>query len=463
MMTIDSLFQSLQQRRRPEDVAELVARELAGSLTRSEGKLLDQAARGALRRQVVGYTSMAQDFARPRGLAPQVGVARKLFTTAKGLRAAGDDPAALRRFVARLAAEIGKAVGASDFKYHRLNAEARASAGITDSRRRYNRKFRLLRRLEGKIEQLARQLEQVDLTMIGKSGLATRIPYDAFVQSGASASFIAYFVARANLRSEFTIAGQPRALDEIAAMLFARCERDPGTSWWAIAHVYPVDAVLARLSADEQLRLMASWLSVLHRVSELLEETWTRSGFNLATMTVRRGDDSTTWNQLAGAWNKARDGWMALTYALGAEDLLDAACPGKVMRLVAGDLAAWHRSVGHGVEPNTQVWSSLPAPWKVLRGQARCTRAMVEAACRRAGLDPGKSGWVAPRPAAHPVAFRPTPELVHGVIVDNPHLAAFLRQAGWFAGKAAAVRGPDVVVVADDAAGAAGADVEIVN
>jgi hypothetical protein len=75
----------------------------------------------------------------------------------------------------------------------------------------------------------------------------------------------------------------------------------------------------------------------------------------------------------------------------------------------------------------------------VLRGQARCTRAMVESACRRVGLDPATSGWVAPRPAAAPVRFTRTPELVHGVVVANPHLAAFLRQAGWFSGKDAVV------------------------
>ena len=447
MMTLDALYQTLHRRRRPEDVADLIARELAGTLTRSEGQLLDRAAKGALRRQVLGYTSMAQDFARPPGLTAQVTRARQLFVTARGLRAAADEPAALRRFVARIAGEIGKVVGASDFKHDRLDGARRRAAGITESRRRYNRKFRLLRRLEHKIDVLARQLEQVEMTMIGKSGLATRIPYEAFVASPASACFVAYLVARGNLRSEFTVHGQPRALDEIAAMLYARCERDPATSWFAIAHVYPIPGVLARLTDDEKLALLATWLDVLHRLSGMLEEVWQRSNFRLDTMTVQSGDDSTTWNQLAGAWNKARDGWIAVTYALGADAVLDAMCPGKVMRLIAGDLAYMHKAMGSTGEPNTKVWRALPPPWQVLRGEEVCTRAQVERACQRAGLDPVKSGWVGPRAVAAPVRFRPTPELVHGVAVASPHLAAILRHAGWYAGKG--VRSPDSPALAE--------------
>jgi len=50
-------------------------------------------------------------------------------------------------------------------------------------------------------------------------------------------------------------------------------------------------------------------------------------------------------------------------------------------------------------------------------------------------------------------AFSPTPELVHGVAVTSPALAAVLRKAGWFSGKAvtALPEGtPAVDVVRDD-------------
>jgi hypothetical protein len=48
-----------------------------------------------------------------------------------------------------------------------------------------------------------------------------------------------------------------------------------------------------------------------------------------------------------------------------------------------------------------------------------------------------KNGWTALPPERKVAAFRPTPELVHGVTVSNPQLAAALRKAGWFSGKRA--------------------------
>jgi hypothetical protein len=438
-MLLDELHATLAQRRRPEDVADLIARQLAPSLDRREKNLLERAARGSLRRQVHGYTSMLETFAGPAGLGPQVARASQLFRVAADRRVGPRDAAALRDLIATCSAEIGKGVGASDFLYHRLNGDQRRDVGILDSRRRYNRKFRLLRRMEDKLLRLVDELERHDLTRIGKSLLATQVDRADFVASESAACFVAYYTARNNLRTAFTITGQTRPFDDIAAMLFERCRRDRATSWWLIAQVYPVGEVLDRLDESQKLALLATWLEVLHRLAARLEAIWKRSRFDLGTMTVRRGDDSTTWNQMAQAWNRARDGWIALVYGVGAEDLLDRLCPGKVMRLVAGDLAAWHRSVGHTVEPNTRVWSRLPRPWSVLRGEVACTRAMVEAACAAAGLDAEHSGWIAPRPPARPVAFTATPELVHGVAISHPHLARVLRQAGYFSGQPAAI------------------------
>lgn len=435
MTQLDALYRSLHERRRPEDVAELVRQAIGDELTRDQRKVLARAARGALARKIFGHTSMAQTFKRPDGLAPQVRRAGDLFATAPATPIAADDPSAVMALVTTLSAEIGKTVGASDFLGNRLNGEQRTWAGIHDSRRRYNRKFRLLRRMERKLGALGGQLEHHELTLIGKSGLATRITHDDFVRGRASACFIAYLVARKNLRSTFTIHGQTQAFDEVAAMLLERCHHETPTSWLAIAHVHPTHEVLAKIDDAGKMALYAEWMTVLYRLAEALSAVWKRSRFDLRTMTVRRGDDSTTWNQLAGAWNVARDSWMALTYALGLEEVLDRACPGKVMRLIAGDLAAMHRAVGHGIEPNTQVWSSLPLPWQVLRGQGRCDRTLIRDACAQAGLDPRTSGWISARPAATPVAFRPTPELVHGVVVGNPYLAGFLRRAGWWSGK----------------------------
>ncbi len=151
------------------------------------------------------------------------------------------------------------------------------------------RGFRLLSRMEKKLAGLVRELERLELTQVGKSGLATRIPRDAFMASESSACFVAYLVARMNLRSEFTVSGQQRAFDEIAAMLLTRCRRDPATSWLCIAHVHPTEEVLGHLDEVDKLALFAAWFDLLRRIAARLSETWSRSRFDLRTMIVRRG------------------------------------------------------------------------------------------------------------------------------------------------------------------------------
>jgi len=122
-------------------------------------------------------------------------------------------------------------------------------------------------------------------------------------------------------------------------------------------------------------------------------------------------------------------------FALRMDELLDSVCPGKVLRLMAADVAAWHRSAGGDLHPDTTVWAALPPPWEVVSGRQPCTRHAIEAACQRQGVDPATSGWVAPKSRERVAPFRPTPELVHGVTVGNPFLATLLRRAGYFSGK----------------------------
>ena len=69
--------------------------------------------------------------------------------------------------------------------------------------------------------------------------------------------------------------------------------------------------------------------------------------------------------------------------SMGMEVELDALCFGKVLRLMAADVARWHQLSGGGLDPNTFVWSELPLPWEVLSGDATCTRQQVEEVCRR--------------------------------------------------------------------------------
>ncbi len=159
-------------------------------------------------------------------------------------------------------------------------------------------------------------------------------------------------------------------------------------------------------------------------------------------MIVKRGNDSTTWNNTAGAWNKARDQWMNLIYGMGIEYILDEICFGKVMRLMAADVVAWHQDSGGRLDPNTEVWNKLPLPWEVFNGTQNCNKKKIIAYCREAGIDAEKSGWIAPR--IHGVEqFRATPELVHGVEVSDAFLAQVLRKHKYFSGKKATLFSPE--------------------
>lgn len=197
------------------------------------------------------------------------------------------------------------------------------------------------------------------------------------------------------------------------------------------------DAEVVRHLTDEQKGvLLGRWWDLLTAMAKELGTIHAETNFDRAKMIVSKGDDSTTWNQVAGAWNKAREQWVSILHALGADDVLDVLCPGKVMRLMAADVAYLHRRKGGDVHPDTVVWSVLPPPWQVVTGDIACTRAMVTDACRRIGVDP--ASWVTPRAERRAVAFTPTPELVHGVAVTSPGLALVLRKAGVFSGKAVA-------------------------
>ncbi|WP_040446522.1 hypothetical protein [Ktedonobacter racemifer] len=435
MSNMEKLFQSLHQRKRPEDIAQLIVEQLGDQLSGKQKAVLQQAAQGSLKQHFLAYTSMLEDFARPVGLVRQAAVAGQLFATPPLAADQCDDPTLVEDYIRQVSQQIRKDFGRNDFQTHRLNHGARKVAGLDLSRRRYNKLFRILTRMEAKLQTLICEWKKLEWTQMGKSGFSSKLSWESFAADENSACFIAYYAARCNLRSEFTIAGQQKPYDEIADMLFSRCRESATTNWWAIAHAYPTQDVLVHLSDEQKGDLLGKWFTVLQEIAGLLEETWGKSHIRRETMVVRPGNDSSTWNILAGAWNRARDHWVALVYALGMEEILEKICPGKVLRLMAADVVAWHYRSGGKLDTNTEVWKELPLPWEVLSGTATCTRQMVEDVCRKHGLDSEQSGWTTPRPRKAVAQFRPTPELVHGVTVENPYLATFLRKAGFFSGK----------------------------
>ncbi|MER5894416.1 hypothetical protein [Streptomyces sp. NPDC001876] len=435
------LHASLTLRRRPEDVARLIQDLYAAQGTEPDAATeaaLAKAAEHSLRNLWHGYTSMREDFARPVGAQRQLARVAGLFADVPELPdSAGDEPDRIEAVIRRAGDSIGRAYGQNDFGVDRLDRAERAAAGLGEvSKRQYNKRFRLLRRTEAKLARLIHEQRRREVTMTGKGALAHALPYAHFATDPDTAAFIAYFTARGYMRSVFTNGRQRQVYDEVADALFQRLRAHPErTCWSAVAHVHPTSEVLGAVSDEDLTHLLVRWNGFLRQVAELLEDAWNRHPLERDTMIVRRGDDSSTWNQAAQAWNAARAHWFAILSELGQDGILDRVCPGKVPRLMAADVAYWHRMSGGGLHPDTYIWAELPLPWEVLRGERECPRSLVEEVCARHRMDPVAGAWTAPRPTVEAVAFRRTPELVHGVAVRDPLMASALRSAGVFSGK----------------------------
>jgi hypothetical protein len=437
---IEDLHATLDQRAMPEDIARIItSREgLPYSDVRAELR------RVADSRPPRGPSLMSGDFERPDDCAPQLAAAARLLgVPERGI--SPSDPAQIRGYIERAGQTLGGWLPCSDWKADRLNREQRrqlaailaekgAEMPALASRRQYNRQVRALRRLEGKCRRMERAQRMRRLVLIGRSGFAGDIPLDRFRADPAAAAFVAYWTARKNRRREFTLDGRDNPFDRACDALLKYLRLSPVTDWGMVAMVYPQPEILARLSDTQRGMLMGRWFTVMGDTAEELRDAWPGSA-DRAQMIVRKGMDSSTWNTMAQAYNAARAGWLNCVTAAGAGALLEPCLPGKVMRLMAADLAYWHRACGRGADPDTRVWAALPMPWDVMDGTLQCARAHVEAACRAAGVDPAASGWAAPRAAGAVAEFKPTPELVHGVTVADPVWAALLRRAGVFSGK----------------------------
>lgn len=423
---LTQLHASLDSRLQPEDVAKLILEGFGDDLDAGQRHVLQRAVAARPRWWA---SSMSSDFTRPVGAQHQITVLERLTGTA--FDADPDDPDALRPVIGVAGTAVGWHAG-FDFKADRLTRAELKASGSVWSKRQYNRLLRHIARTAAKVERLDVELRKRNLMLVGRSGLAADITAAGFAADPKAACFVAYWVARRNLRRQFSLSGKTNPYDEIADMLFKRLNGD--SDWWMVSRVYPQPHVVVNLTPAEQGQLLGRWYALMRGASDLLAKAWDPN-INRATMVVRCGMDSSTWNTMAQAYNTARAGWLNAVVATGAETLLDVACPGKVMRLMAADLAFWHRSSGSDVDPDTGVWAMLPLPWDVLRGAATCTRADVAATCRQFKVDARAKGWTAPRRTGKVARFEPTPELVHGVSIADPVWAGLLRRAGVFSGK----------------------------
>jgi hypothetical protein len=239
MDIMTELFTHLQGRSRPEEVAECVLRALGPALDARSRAIVDRAARRSYARAGSAYSSMASEFFRAVVQpAPQVRLVHTLFASVADLPVLSADecrdPARLEVFVRETSALIHRAWGSRA----RLDKRARRALGLFKGHRWYNKRFRLLLRIEDKIARMLRADRRFDLVRVSKSSLATRLPRAVFEEDLASACFVAYLASRMSLRSVFTNGSQERAYDEIAEVLLHHA-LSGAPSWFALAHVHP--------------------------------------------------------------------------------------------------------------------------------------------------------------------------------------------------------------------------------
>lgn len=418
---VAELYRAVTERPRPEDVAKAVLRDFPSPphrlkwWTRSRGR---------------SYMPVA--FNHPMPLTHSANVMAMLI----GERALADEETFGPEMEALLA-KARKTIAAEetlDFKTTRLNREERKVVGVEMSRRRYNRLFRLIDFLERERAGNVRYGEFCDLMRGAKTGILSHLSPEEFARDPHTALFVAYMGSRLGMRSKFTVDPQERAFDDLGDALLKDLLSSETTNWYAVAHVFPRADVLSRLSEFQRLSLLALALDRMRLAATVLERL-TQTGIDIRKgCVVQRGQDSSGWNASAGAWNKARDFWIGLSDSLGLS--VEAMLPGKVPRLMAADVAAWHRTEGHPPHPDEGIAAELPMPWDVLLHEAACTGDRIRAACARHGVDPEKTGWTGPRARRAVEIWRPTPELVHGVVVGNPVVASAMRRLGYFAGPA---------------------------
>ena len=160
LMDTSTLYETLKQRKRPEDVAQLIFDGLGQNMSRRERDILNKAAKGSLKNMTHGYTSMAQEFASATGARKQIDKAIELFELDRDGAVDANDVQAIQAFIERVSPLLHKSVGENNFLADRLNRAQRAEAGMDISKRAYNKRWRLLRRIERKLIRFTNELKK---------------------------------------------------------------------------------------------------------------------------------------------------------------------------------------------------------------------------------------------------------------------------------------------------------------
>lgn len=130
MEKLKLLYRSLGQRKRPEDIAEIIIDVLENELSSVELKLLEKAATGSLKRNCLGYTFMASKFAKVLGAEKQIKKAIEIFKIQNIQTIDYNYVPDIENFIRKISVLIYKKTGSNNFIADRLNKEERKKLGL---------------------------------------------------------------------------------------------------------------------------------------------------------------------------------------------------------------------------------------------------------------------------------------------------------------------------------------------
>ena len=120
MEAIKNLHKTLRQRKRPEDVAQMIFEILESKLSSTEKNILEKATKGSLKKALFGYTSMMQEFAAVVGAEKQVKKTIEIFKLEGKELIDYDDIEDIEKFIREVSLLLNKTVGANNFVTDRL-------------------------------------------------------------------------------------------------------------------------------------------------------------------------------------------------------------------------------------------------------------------------------------------------------------------------------------------------------
>lgn len=392
---MDTLFNTLNRLRRPEDVETLISLALAAELTKEESLILEPNARRSLKFKLDRIIGMIRNPRRPVG-----GRLATLLRQISALPAGSfTDPTRMLSILRSLSPLLGKEFGKNRVQKDRINRVQRAGLGLHFSNQKYNSLFRLLVRLEDEAQKRHWASWDFDYSKAGAYRLTALLTEEEFSYDLWTAAFVSYVAASAR-SLPLDSAGMDELLsDPTCKMALQRLLRQSDrTDWETVALVFPHPSVTAKLDERQKRHLAERWLGLFREIAESLRSVWKTRDIQIETMLMRSGEDALAWNYRARAWNRLRKPWFELLQRLGIEDEYQEMHFGETVELRAERDLAYQKSINGWMTAEIRIWSELPKPWEVVSGAMTLSYAEIEESCQRHGLDPVKFGWL---PSSH--------------------------------------------------------------